>query len=447
MFMKTPALRTATPRVLRRKARSLLMVGRRRTAARGRSLTMWVIRGLRRAPVPEKLRLAVSTRVLRREVTVPVDSLLLGAQNARTFTADEFAAQADDLMWASTRVADGPHAQLLRQAERTGGVLSDEEILESPYGRMALTCIREQGRYFSATDPAGVVKIARSFLAGETAGDDDRPVLVAPIRGSDCYQVLDGHHRVAWAAVEGRPTIDVAVKRLSVTTPLQNLLVRMSWLDGARQLYQPLDAPELRRSWPIVRRCTDRRDKMVAFLDERGLLPPATTSYLDIACCYGWFVGEMATLGYRAEGMERDPLGRVIGQAAYGVDPASISVGDCESLLQHAGRQWDVVSCFSLLHHFVLGRGSISHEELLRRIDGVTGRVLFLDTGQEHEEWFRDSLAGWDTEKVRRTLAENTTFDEIVDLGPDEDAVPPHERNYGRHLFACIRTRVQATPA
>jgi hypothetical protein len=214
----------------------------------------------------------------------------------------------------------------------------------------------------------------------------------------------------------------------------------MSWLDGDRKLYQPLDAPELQQSWPIVRRCTDRLDKMVAFLGERELLPPATTSYLDIASFYGWFVGQMADRGYQAEGIERDPLGRVVGQAAYGVDPGSIRVGDCETLLEEAGRTWDVVSCFSLLHHFVLGRGAISHEELLRRIDAVTGRVLFLDTGQEHEEWFSESLAGWDAEKVRRTLAENTTFDEIIDLGPDADAVPPHERNYGRHLFACIRT-------
>jgi hypothetical protein len=92
------------------------------------------------------------------------------------------------------------------------------------------------------------------------------------------------------------------------------------------------------------------------------------------------------------------------------------------------------------LHHFVLGRGSVGHEELLRLLDRVTGRVLFLDTGQEHEEWFRESLAGWDADSIRRTLLENTSFDEVVDLGPDLDAVPPHERNYGRRLFACVRS-------
>jgi hypothetical protein len=245
---------------------------------------------------------------------------------------------------------------------------------------------------------------------------------------------------VARAAVDGRDSVDVAVKRFAVTTPLQDLLNRMSWLEGDRKLYQPLDAPELAQSWPVVRRCTDRLEKMVSFLAERDLLPPATTSYLDIASFYGWFVGQMAEQGYQAEGIERDPLAPLVGEAAYGVERSRIRVGDCEPLLLTAARRWDVVSCFSLLHHFVLGRGSIGHEELLRRIDAVTGRVLFLDTGQEHEAWFRESLTGWDAERIRQTLLENTTFDEVVDLGPDADAVPPHEHNYGRHLFACIRT-------
>jgi hypothetical protein len=66
--------------------------------------------------------------------------------------------------------------------------------------------------------------------------------------------------------------------------------------------------------------------------------------------------------------------------------------------------------------------------------------VLFIDTGQENEEWFRTSLAGWNPEKIAEFLRENTTFDEIVDLGPDDDAHPPYADNYGRHLFACLRT-------
>jgi hypothetical protein len=148
----------------------------------------------------------------------------------------------------------------------------------------------------------------------------------------------------------------------------------------------------------------------------------------------------MRDLGYAANGMERDPLAPPLGQAAYGLDPSAVMVGDCVELLRSAGRTWSVVSCFSLLHHFVLGRGSTSPEELLKLLDAATERVLFLDTGQEHEAWMRRSLRGWSPEHIARYLREHTTFGEIVDLGPDEDAVGRYADNYGRHLFACVRT-------
>jgi hypothetical protein len=88
----------------------------------------------------------------------------------------------------------------------------------------------------------------------------------------------------------------------------------------------------------------------------------------------------------------------------------------------------------------VLGRASVDAAELVRLLDRVTRRVLFLDTGEGHEAWFRESLAGWDAEKIAAFLTEHGTFDEVIDLGPDCDAIPPYENNYGRHLFACVRT-------
>jgi hypothetical protein len=418
-----PAL---TLRRVQSKSRQLVKKGIRRTGP----ARAFVGNGLRRIPVPAPARIALSKALLRRpwSLAVPVEKLLLGPQNARDYSAADFAAHLGDLMWPSTPVADGPHVALLRQRPAT-----DEEILASPYGKMALACVRSQGRYFAATDPAGVVAGARAFLDGATR-PGDAPILVAPVKGSDYYQVLDGHHRIARAIVRGEVTVDVTAKWFAVTTPLQDLLTQMSWLDGDRQLYQPLPGPELRQSWPTVRRCTDRLEKMSAFLDRAG------GSYLDVASCYGWFVAEFAKRGYDAGGMERDPLAVPLGQAAYGLPDGAIQVGDCVELLRSAGRTWDVVSCFSLLHHFVLGRGSVNEVELIKLLDSVTGRVLFLDTGQDHEEWFQQSLRGWNAEHVAAFLREHTTFDEIIDLGPDADAVPPYDRNYGRHLFACVRT-------
>lgn len=373
---------------------------------------------------------------------VPVSRLLLGGQNGTT--GHQFAAALGDPMWPSRLVVDGPHAEVLAQ----GADQTDRQILSSSYGRMAMTCIRHTGRYFSATNGAGVVEQVRQFLAraaGEqteiVAGDHHSPpglpVLVVPIADSDCFQVLDGHHRIALAAAAGMTTVPVRVRRGRVTTPLQDLLRRMSWLKGGQELYQPIDAPELEALWPTVRCCADRLEAMETFL--RHQLPELSGTYLDVASCYGWFVHQMGNLGFEAEGIEQDSLGATVGRLVYGQDPERIRIGDAAWILRGTKERWDVVSCFSLLHHFVLGRGSCEPAELVRLLDRATGRVLFLDTGQEHEKWFRTSLRGWNPEHIRNFLLENSTFDAVLDLGPDRDAVGPYAENYGRHLFACVR--------
>ncbi|GAA4224940.1 hypothetical protein GCM10022254_05660 [Actinomadura meridiana] len=405
----------------------------------------------RSLPIPAAARVAVSTAVLRRPWKVPVrlDKLLVGAQGG--WTAREFAERTGDLMWPSTPFLEGPHVTLLRLADEHTD-LTDEQILASAYGRLGLRCVEAGGDYFGGRDEAGVLAAARAFIAryrGEAAPENGGtprpqqsgprdPVLVAPVRGSDRFQILDGHHRLAIAAMSGADGASVVAKWLPVTTPLQDLLLKMSWLDGTHELYQPIDAPELEAGWTTVRQCADRLAKIDAFLGERGI---DGGRYLDVASCYGWFVAQMAERGFTAEGIERDPLAVPLGQAIYGLPDGVISTGDCVEFLNgHDAAAWDVVSCFSLLHHFVLGRGSVSAEELIRLLDRATGRVLFFDTGQDNEKWFAESLRGWDPAHVERFLRENTSFDEIIDLGPDEDARPPYADNYARHLFACVRT-------
>ena len=376
---------------------------------------------------------------------VPTERILLGGQNGHT--AEEYAAWSGDLTWGSTRVLDGPHAELLSRTAR--GDLSDAEILDSDYGAMARACIRGSGHYFGATDDAGVVRVARDFLGRDDSGapagrkpaqsPPDTPVLLAPVRGSGCFQVIDGHHRVAARAAAGDDLVPARVRRTSVTTPLQELLDRMSWIGGRRELYQPVAAPELEDSWTTVRRCRDRLDSMDKLLADIGVVRPGAT-YLDVASCYGWFVAEMTRLGFTATGVERDPLARELGPAIYKtLGPEQILTADAVEFLRDDPGPWDVVSCFSLLHHFVLGRGSVDEVELFRLLDRATGRVLFLDTGQGHEAWFRKSLSSWDADYVGEFLERHGTFDQVIDLGPDQDDVPPYEGNYGRHLFACVR--------
>lgn len=405
------------------------------------------------APMPPGLKKALSVAVWHQGTTkVPLSKVLLGGQNG--LPVETVAEATGDLLWGSRTVADGPHVALLRAGlERP---LTDEEVLASPYAELARACIRLSGQYFGVTDDAGILRLARDFLARAAApetpvdphaapvrphqSEPGTPVLLAPVRDSDCYQVVDGHHRLAIEVVRGAVGVRARVRRLSVTTPLQDVLDEMSWIGGELELYQPVDAPELRRGYRLVRRCTDRLAMMTPLLEEVAAEADARPTYLDVAACYGWFVDAVGGLGYDAEGVERDPAAPRVAAALHGTDPGRVHVADAVDFLA-TGRTWDVVSCFSLLHHFVLGRGPCPPEELVRLLDGATGRVLFLDTGQAHEHWFRDSLPEWDAEHVRSFLAEHTTFDRIIDLGTDSDAVPPYQDNYGRHLFACVRDR------
>jgi 2-polyprenyl-3-methyl-5-hydroxy-6-metoxy-1,4-benzoquinol methylase len=198
-----------------------------------------------------------------------------------------------------------------------------------------------------------------------------------------------------------------------------------------------VDAPELAEEWTLVRRCTDRLELMLEWLDTMGVGAGSTS--LDVGACYGWFVAEFANRGFDARGVELDPVAIRLGEQAYGLETGRVATGECSAFLRGVQQSFDVVSCFSVLHHFVLGTGPCSAEELVHLLDRATGKVLFLDTGEAHEAWFHDLLPAWNTEHIVEWLHRNTSFRRVVALGTDQDAVPPFEDNYGRTLFACLR--------
>jgi hypothetical protein len=251
-------------------------------------------------------------------------------------------------------------------------------------------------------------------------------------------------HRVAIACVRGEKTYQVCVIPPSVLTPIQQLILDNVFIRGdAREYYQPIDAPELSDQWKLIRRCRDRFGMMSRFLEEHDLMPPACTTYLDIACSYGWFVKEFGRLGFDAYGGgEIDWAACEIGRRIYGLRKDQVIRSEVVRFLKNNVRRYDVVSCLSLVHHFIIGlpyRASISAEEMLSLIDRATKTVLFFDMGEEHEAWFRDRLSGWEPDHIEQWLRKNTSFTQIYRLGVDQDNVPPFENNYGRTLFACMR--------
>jgi hypothetical protein len=286
-------------------------------------------------------------------VDVPVGRLLLGLQNQ--VRADDFAAELGDPMWPSTPVARGPHAQLLRLADETAE-LSDEAILSSPYADFARVCIRLRGFYFNATDDAGIVLVARNFIArhrgevvaalGGHQSAAGSPIRVAPIRWSDAYQVLDGHHRVASAIVAGTDSLPARVKWIPVTTPLQRLLLRGS--PGGRRLSQPLPAPEL-ESWAVEEggaALAGRARRTVGIIVGHAGRAGGAFSALDLASGYGAPVAEMVAAGVACKGVEPDPDRVAVGRVALGLPDDRLHVAEPTHFLAAANRTWEVVTCF-----------------------------------------------------------------------------------------------------
>jgi hypothetical protein len=377
---------------------------------------------------------------------VPIDKLLLGGENG--YKANLYARYTNNLLRPSTSILQSPHLDLLRAYEKEGNALFEKpRFSETDYFRNAMQCIALQGVYFSATDAGGIRERAKQFVAmlqnnrtpapvfGETPPGG--PVTLVRIKYSDCFQIVDGHHRLALAAFQGHGTFGCSVDPFNfAVTPLQQLILESSHMAGKRELYQPLTYPEI-AGWPLVRRCDDRLDMMLTALSEKGIVQG---TYLDLCSSYGWFVAEMSKRGFSAHGVDQDIAAVNVGHLAYGIDPNTVTMSDVVSYLRARKQRYDIVSCFSIAHHFALGRGSVSAEELIRLVDAVTGSVLFFDTGEFHERWFRESLKEWTPTYIENWLKNNTSFSTIKLLGTDRDDEGAFQGNYGRHLFACYRS-------
>ncbi|MCU0518072.1 MAG: class I SAM-dependent methyltransferase [Oscillatoria sp. Prado101] len=386
---------------------------------------------------------------------VPFDRLLCGGED--WLSAAQYARHTGNCRRPSTPFSQSPHVKLLEQYQQIGDEIFRPDVFQkTAYFANAVECMRVTGHYFSCTRPEQVEQVARRFVSRlrNEAPRDSTPlpsaysayfsstssqVCVHPIQHSNCYEVMDGNHRLALAYVRGEKTYPVRPVPPAVLTPLQERLLEVGWLRGEFMLYQPISSPELGKKWVLMRRCSDRFEMMQRFLETHNLMPPQCRTYLDVPCGYGWFVRAFSQLGFDARGVDVDWACIEAGKVAYGLAPAQLIRSEAVHFLQsHPGR-YDVTSCLSLLHRFFFGEESVSAEEMLRLLDEITGSVLFLDMGQGHEAPFRDSLAGWDADRIEEWLREKTSFTKICRLGTDSDSVPPFADRYGRTLFACLR--------
>lgn len=385
---------------------------------------------------------------------VPMDRLLCGGEHG--LPAAAYARHTGDFLRPSRAIAQSPHALFLDEYARIGDeIFRPERFRETAYFANAVQCIETVGQYCRCTREDQVEQVARNFinrfqgkpihkLGGPEALEFSAAgsmVRVRPIEFSDCYEVIDGNHRLAIALARGEKSHGVLVEPCASRTPLQQLLMDYAWcaMRGEREIYQPVASPELGSHWTLIRRCTDRFALIEQFIARHRDALPERPTYLDIACSYGWFVSAFSSAGFDARGVELDWAAIEIGRRVYGLRPDQVTRSEAARFLESNPESRDVVSCFSLLHHFVLNTAGVSAVEMLKRIDRATRSILFLDMGEEHEEWFRHSLAGWGPGRIEEWLRENSSFTRIFRLGTDQDNVPPFEKNYGRTLFACMR--------
>lgn len=391
-------------------------------------------------------------RLKRRLKHVSLDHLLCGGEYG--VPAARYAYYTANLLRPSTPFYKSPHVSFLKRYVKIGdGIFRPDIFKQTPYYENASECISIFGHYFGYKSPDQIEHIARNFVSDFLNGSKSKdtlnhnfcfsptgsPVRLRPIKFSDYYEIIDGNHRLAISLVRGKKTCLALIHPESAITPLQELLLDQIWLRGKLQLYQPISSPEIQKEWLLVRRCTDRFQLVKSFLRKNNLLPPACTSFLDIACSYGWFIQAFNHLGFFTKGVEIDPAAVEIGRLVYGLKSDQITRSEVVNYLKNDKERYDIILAFSLLHHFVLNRGSISAEQMLALIDSKTNMVFFFDMGQSHEEWFRKSLAKWDSYYIEQWVRNNSSFKRIYRLGKDTDNRHPFEDNYGRTLFACMR--------
>jgi 2-polyprenyl-3-methyl-5-hydroxy-6-metoxy-1,4-benzoquinol methylase len=384
--------------------------------------------------------------------TIDLQRTLIGGEDV--IDAGRWAELTNEPARASMLLQDSPHVELLQLYMAEGSeIFKPERFEETRYSQNAVNAVRITGQYFGQRSRAGILAQARAFITlFERIRDGNHDEVVFPSTSGhsrpssmpvvnrtltrETVQIVHGQHRLSIAWVLGARTARAVVSRSQLPTELQRLVLRVAQTGRRRELYQPIDKVDFDASWPPVRLCADRFRKMQEFLDARQ---QTHASVIDLACSYGWFVSQFSQHGCDAVGVEADPTAIRVGELAYGLRKGQVQCDNILNFLANPQKKRDVVLLLSILHHFVMKPDFGTPEELIAKVDSLTGSVLFFDTGQCHEQWFSKSLPEWDNAYIEQFILRNTSFTRVVPLGIDADARFPYEDNYDRMLFACTR--------
>ncbi len=385
----------------------------------------------------------------KKRTIIPIHRVIMGSQDL--YPSEVWTELSGTFDLISVPICDSPHAQFLRTVQENPEMLGDGNLLRSTaYYNFIQNCIAVSGEYMGCSADEQIFAWMNDFyqLYLFSAGKGEEPkfkkefghskkdaaIVVAKLKKSDCYEILDGHHRAAIACVLGKNELEVVVAKKKFSA-LQKLLMEVNQVHKKPELYQPVNRVEV-ESWHALRRCDDRFDLAVKYLDEHQI---ALESMVDLACSYGYFPTEFKKRGLRVLGVDRDPKALLVARLVNQLNENELLHDRIENFLSTTKEQYDLTVFLSILHHYALGREPGEAVKILQQVAVITKKAMLFDTGQNHEKWFRRTLKKWDDAYIIDFIKSNTDFKEVIILGKDKDNVAHYADNYARTLFLCLK--------
>lgn len=205
-----------------------------------------------------------------------------------------------------------------------------------------------------------------------------------------------------------------------------------------KYIYQPLPNERYNDEFIVIRNCKDRSDAMINFTKKYFSDELSTKTFLDIGSSCGYFVNSFEKICKASYGIEKDINQSMIAKLFYKKNKKNIISGDFKEILP-SHDQYDIISCLSVLHHFIINPQDDDAAELLKIIDQKTKSILFFEMAEEKEDWYKEKLSGWNLETIPQWVIDNTSFTKYEALVVDNDSVGEFYDNYGRTVFAFYR--------
>lgn len=397
-----------------------------------------------------KKRKLINSYIFNRNRKIAISKILVGQQAG--IPLKKWVEISGEKERISLPLVDSPYVSFLKEVQRDEKLLNDDKFLiNSSYFKLGLRCIKVKGHFLGAKNEDELKQWMKNYyliyknrINGKRANlslkiedghsKDGDKIKLREIKDSDSYEIIDGHHRIAINYLMGKKYIEAIIIEKGHSA-LQDKLLKINIVNKRVELHQPIDKLDV-KYWPVIRRCNDRFDMMKKFISTNKI---KINSVLDLACSYGWFIYQFKNMGFKVLGIDRDEKAIEIADIVYNITPKETKVTRIENFLNLSRDKYDIVLFLSILHHYGIGKESGDIKKILKGLDKITKKVLFLDTGQNHEIWLKKRLSEWDDNYIINLIKSNTSFKSVIPLGKDKDNRGNYKGNYNRTLFACIK--------